>query len=110
MKNTPWFNSIHPWRNGLLATTGLSLFAVIASLLWVAGHAQWAFLLAFLAIWFLISLSWCNDRFIEQSGSILARIVDHNFRQVHERMESLEQELEMIQGQRVNPAQNLLEG
>ncbi len=96
MKSVPLLNTRHPWRNGLIVTTGLSLFTVLASLLWSAGHAEWAFVLAFLAIWLLISLFWSNDEFNEESGSILARIVDHNFDQMHERLEQLEHELGQI--------------
>ena len=100
MKNTPWFHSGHPWRVGLMTTTCLSLFVVVASLLWSAGYAEWAFLLVFVALWAFISFIWSNDHFIEQSGSILAGIIDHNFRQLHERMDFLEQELERVQDQR----------
>jgi hypothetical protein len=97
LDKTTRFKSARPWRNGLLATTSISLLVVLASVLWNAGHAQWAFLLVFLALWLFISLSWSNDRFIEQSGTLLARIVDHNFQQVHERMEFLERELLKVQ-------------
>jgi len=102
MKSVPLLNNRHPWRNGLIVTTGLSLFTVLASLLWSAGHAEWAFILAFLAIWLLISLFWSNDEFNEESGSILARIVDHNFDQMHERLEQLEHELDQIRGKRID--------
>lgn len=85
-----------PWRDALIATTGLSVFAVAASLLWEAGHPEWAFALMFLAIWLLISVSWSNIDFTEESGSILARIVDKNFAQLHERVEQLERELSEI--------------
>ena len=96
MKSIQLQNTTHPWRNGLVVTTGLSLFTVLASLLWSAGHAEWAFVLAFLTVWLLISLFWSNDEFNEESGSILARIVDHNFDQMHERLEQLEQELDQV--------------
>jgi len=98
MKSVPLLNTRHPWRNGLIVTTGLSLFTLLASLLWSAGHAEWAFVLAFVAVWLLISLFWSNDEFNEESGSILARIVDDNFDQMHQRLEQLEQELEQIRG------------
>jgi hypothetical protein len=97
LDKTTRFKSAQPWRDGLLATTSLSLLVVLASVLWNAGHAQWAFLLVFLALWLLISLNWSNDRFIEQSGTLLARIVDHNFQRVYERMEFLERELQKVQ-------------
>lgn len=96
MKNALLLDTRHPWRNGLIVTTGLSLFTVLATILWNAGHAEWAFVLAFLVIWLLISLFWSNDEFNEKSGSILARIVDHNFDQMHERLEQLEQELDAL--------------
>ncbi len=102
MKNAPLLNTRHPWRNGLIVTTVLSLFTVLASILWDAGHAEWAFVLAFLTIWLLTSLFWSNDEFNEESGSILARIVDHNFDQMHERMEQLEQELDQIRDKRLD--------
>lgn len=102
MKRVPLLNTSYPWRNGLIATTGLSLFAVLASLSWSAGHAEWAFVLVFVAIWLLISVFWSNDEFNEESGSILARIVDQNFSQMHERLEQLEQELDQIRGTQSN--------
>ena len=82
-----------PWLNGLIATTVLSLFFLLSSELWASGLQQWAFALAFLAVWVLISVSWSNVDFTEESGSILARIVDHNFRNVHAQVEALEKEL-----------------
>ncbi len=85
-----------PWRDALIATTGLSVFAMAASILWGSGHAEWAFALAFLAVWMLVAISWSNIDFTEESGSILARIVDHNFTQLHERIEQLERELAEI--------------
>jgi hypothetical protein len=92
MKTVPWFKTKRAWRNSLMVTTGLSLFSFLASLLWNAGHPEWAFVLLFMAIWLLISMIWSNDDFIEESSSILASIVDHNFDQVHERLEQLERE------------------
>jgi hypothetical protein len=83
-----------PWRNGLIATTGLSLFAFFASILWGAGHADWAFVVAFIGLWLLISLIWSSDHFNEESSTVLASIMDHNFEQMHERLEQLEQVLE----------------
>ena len=85
-----------PWRDSLIATTGLSVFTVAASMLWNSGHPEWAFALAFLAVWMLVAISWSNIDFTEESGSILARIVDHNFTHLHERIEELEQELAEI--------------
>ena len=107
MKSAQLLDTRHPWRNGLIVTTGLSLFSVLASILWNAGHAEWAFVLAFLAVWLLISLFWSNDEFNEESGSILARIVDHNFDQMHERLEYLERELDEIRNKSVNNERQL---
>ena len=86
----------NPWQSGLLATSGLAAVMFSASLLWQAGHAQWAFVLTFVAVWALISISWANVDFAERSGTVLARIVDHNFEQMHERMIELEQEVEVL--------------
>ena len=87
-----------PWRNALIATTALSVFLVISSLLWNSGYQQWAFILAFVAIWAVISVSWSNMRFTEESSSILAGIVDHNFRNLHEKVDLIEKELTAIKG------------
>lgn len=86
----------NPWQNGLLATSALAAVLFSSTLLWQQGHPEWAFLLAFSATWALISISWSNVEYTEKSGNILARIVDHNFNQVHERLEQLEKELEML--------------
>jgi hypothetical protein len=82
-----------PWRDALIATTGLSVFMLAATLLWTSGYPEWAFALTFVSIWVLISVSWSNIDFTEHSGTILARIMDTNFEQVHDRVEQLEQEL-----------------
>ena len=92
------FNRKQPWRDALIATTGLSVFILASTLLWNSGHPEWAFALAFVAIWLLISISWSNIDFTEESGSILARIVDHNFHQMNERIEQLEQDLASVRG------------
>lgn len=44
------FKKERPWRNALIATTGLSIFFMVATLLWTSGNPEWAFLLGFLAI------------------------------------------------------------
>ena len=98
------FKRRQPWRNALIATTLLSLFLVISSLLWKSGNQEWAFLLAFAAVWTLISFTWSNLDFTEESGSILARIVDHNFEQLHERIEQLENEIGALKGEAHSPA------
>ena len=87
---------VNTWQNGLLATSALAAIFFAASLLWQQGHAQWAFVLAFTAVWALISISWSNVDYAEESGTILARIVDHNFGQLHERLEEMEKELEIL--------------
>lgn len=90
-------NKANPWQNGLLATSALAAVFFSSTLLWQQGYPQWAFLLVFSATWALISISWSNVEYTEESGSILARIVDQNFNQVHERLEQLEAELEVLQ-------------
>ncbi len=87
---------VSPWQNGLLATSALSAILFASSLLWQAQHQEWAFLLAFGAVWFLISISWSNVDYTDRTGAILARVVDSNFDHVHERLEALEAELEML--------------
>lgn len=87
------------WQNSLLATSALAAIFFAASLLWQQDQAQWAFVLAFTAVWALISLSWSNVDYAEESGAILARIVDHNFDQLHERLEEMEKELEVLREQ-----------
>jgi hypothetical protein len=82
-----------PWKNALIATTGLSLFFFLASQLWVAGFEEWAFALIFLAVWMLIFVSWSNVEFTEESSLILAEIVDQNFQGISERIAELELEL-----------------
>lgn len=84
------------WRNALIATTSLSVLAFLADLLWTSGWPQWAFAIAFLGVWMLISVSWANVDFNEESGLMLAEIVDQNFRDLHNRINDLEQELEAI--------------
>jgi hypothetical protein len=96
MKESLARGRIQPWRNALIATTGLSALLVISSLLWDSGYPQWAFILAFLAIWAVISVSWSNMKFTEESGSILAGIVDHNFRNLHEKIDLIEKELAAV--------------
>ena len=87
---------VNAWQTGLLATSGLAAVLFSASLLWQEGHPQWAFVLSFAAVWALISISLANVDFAERSGTVLARIVDHNFSQMHERLLELEQEVEEL--------------
>jgi len=100
-------NRKHPWRDALIATTGLSVFSFASSQLWTSGYPEWAFALAFVAIWLLLTVSWSNIRFTEESGSILARIVDHNFDHVNERIERLELELVAVRGLSANVTPHL---
>jgi hypothetical protein len=100
------FRRKQPWRDALIATTVLSVFIFAASLLWNSGYQEWAFALAFVAIWLLLSISWSNIDFTEQSGTILARIVDHNFDQVNERIEHLEQALAAAEDQERDHGRN----
>jgi len=87
------FKRKQPWRDALIATTGLSVFLIAASMLWSSGHQQWAFVVVFTAVWMLISISWSNIDFTEKSGAILANIMDHNFNRMHEQIEQLEKDL-----------------
>ena len=86
-------NPQRPWRNGLIVTTGLSLSLFAATELWNVGAAEWAFVLAFIAVWLLLSLLWSNDDYIEESNVVLADIVDQNFEAMHERLQKLENEM-----------------
>lgn len=87
------------WRYGFIAATGLSLFAVITSVIWQAGFPEWAFVLSFLSLWILLSLFWSNDDFNEESGLILAEVMDNNFEDVHERLQEIEYMLKETQPQ-----------
>jgi hypothetical protein len=93
MSNIKIFKQKQPWRDALIATTGLSVFVLAATLLWKSRYPEWAFALSFVSIWVLISISWSYIDFTEQSGSILAGIMDHNFDKMHSRVEQLEAEL-----------------
>lgn len=86
----------HPWQSALLATSGLAAMIFASLELWQQGLQHWAFLLAFAAVWSIIAISWSNVDFTERSGTMLARIVDHNFEQMHERIEELEKEVERL--------------
>jgi hypothetical protein len=87
------FKRKQPWRDALIACTGLSVFVLAASRLWATGHHEWAFVLVFTATWLLLSISWSNVDFTEKSGEILARLMDHNFDRTNERIGHLEREL-----------------
>jgi len=96
MNDIKVFKNKQPWRDALIATTGLALFVMASTMLWSSGHPEWAFALLFAATWTLLFISWSNIDFTDKSGTLLARIVDHNFQHIHERIEQLEKELEMI--------------
>jgi hypothetical protein len=96
MKDIMVFKRKQPWRDALIATTGLSLFVLAATLLWQTGYRQWAFVSIFVAVWMLLSISWSNLDFTEKSGTLLAEITDHNFQVLYERVEKLEKTLEDI--------------
>jgi hypothetical protein len=87
------FKRKQPWRDALIATTGLSVFLMAASMLWSSGHQEWAFVVMFTAVWTLLSISWSNIDFTEKSGAILANVMDHNFNRIHEQIEQLEKDL-----------------
>jgi len=87
------FNIQNPWQAGLVTATALSLTTFCAALLDQAGHTEWAFLLLFAATWCLVSLFWANDGFNEESGILLAGMLDENMAYVHERINKLESEL-----------------
>jgi len=83
----------HPWRSGLIVATMLSVLFFLASLLWQAGYAQWGFVLLFGALWLFAGLFLANDEFNEESGLILAGVVDENVDHLLERIHNLENAL-----------------
>lgn len=90
------------WHSSLLATSGLAAALFAASLLWQQGLAEWGFLLGFAAVWVLVALSWSNIAFTERSGMLLARIVDRNFEQMHERVLEMENEIDELRAHLAN--------
>lgn len=94
---------LRAWKSGLLATSALAAALFAASLLWQQGHPQWAFLLAFTGTWALVSLILSVVDFTEQSGLVLARILDDNVDDLLARIGELEQEIEQLR--RDQPAQ-----
>ena len=97
------FRIKHPWRSGLLVATGISSLVFLATLLWQTGHAQWAFLLLFFSLWVLTSLFLANDEFIEESGLILARLLDENVSHLRGRIHQLEARLAELDPQAGSP-------
>lgn len=83
----------NPWRDSLIIATGLSALVFVSSLLWQAGRAEWGFVLLFCTAWLVISLFLANDGFNEESGVLLARVLDQNVDHLHQRIHQLEQEL-----------------
>jgi hypothetical protein len=81
----------HPWSGGLLWSTLLSGLAVAGSMLWHAGFLQWAFMLFFATLWVFLTVCLANDRFNEQSGLILARLLDENVGHLLDRIRELEE-------------------
>ena len=76
----------------------------------MTGLQEWAFLLAFLAVWALISVSWSNVDFTEESSHILADIVDRNFQGMSERIEQLEHELAELRSVSIDLKQSFKAG
>ena len=92
-----------PWQRSLLATCALSAAFVAASLLWQSGNTHWAFVVAFTTVWVTLSLTWSDVDYTEESGVMLAQIVDHNFDRVHGRMQELEQQIEELRSRSAPP-------
>lgn len=82
-----------PWLNGLITTTILAVVLTFSGQLWADGRPEWAFAVFFAGAWLLISIFWSNARYNEESGLILADIIDHNFREISDRIDQLEQRL-----------------
>lgn len=92
-----------PWQRSLLATCALSAAFVAASLLWQSGNPEWAFVVAFASVWVTLSLAWSDVDYTEESGVLLAQIVDHNFDRLHDRLQELEQQIEELRTHRAHP-------
>jgi len=92
-----------PWRDALIATTGISAIMFVASLLWNSGNPQWAFIIAFVGVWLLLSISWSNIDFTEKSGTILADVMDHNFDHIDQRVEQLEKTIAELKALKIPP-------
>ena len=97
---------MNAWQSGLLATSALAAILFAASLLWQQGQPQWAFVLAFAAVWSLISISWANIDYSEESGTMLASVVDHHFDGMHDRIDYLEKELARLREEMPDWVQN----
>jgi hypothetical protein len=80
----------NPWRSGLIIATTLCALFFLASLLWQAGYPHWGFVLLFGSLWLLTGLILSNDGFNEESGLILASVLDENVDFLLDRIETLE--------------------
>jgi hypothetical protein len=83
----------NPWRSGLIVATTLCALIFLASLLWQAGYQHWAFVLLFCSLWLLTGLFLSNDGFNEESGLILASVLDENVDYLLDRIQKLENTL-----------------
>lgn len=84
-------------RNALLATTAMSVISILATHLWSAGLPQWSFAIAFCAVWGLITFSWSQNHSNEESGMLLAGIMDRNFQQLYRQLDSLEEKITLME-------------
>ena len=91
---------LRAWKSGLLATSALAAALFAASLLWQQGHPQWAFLLAFTGAWALVSLILAIVDYTEQSGLVLAHILDDHVDDLLARIGELEREIEQLRRER----------
>ena len=106
---TELFKRKKPWLNSLFTTTILAILFFYSSQLWADGYPEWGFLVSFLGLWLLMSVFWSNAHYNEQSGVILADIVDHNFRKVSDRIDQLERQLEDMEDRAVAADQKAAE-
>ena len=90
----PRWQPLRPWRRGFIATTALAACGFGAVHLWNSNAPEWAFVLAFVATWVLISALWSNDDFVEESSLVLATCVDQNFQAICDRLQKIESELD----------------
>jgi len=93
------FNTRRPWQAGLIAATALSLVSLFAWRLHQSGQAEWSFALLFGSVWCLIGAFWANDGFIEESGLMLAEVMDQNVEFLQDQVQRLELELQELREQ-----------
>lgn len=101
------FNTCNPWQAGLVAATALSLISVFGWQLSQSGYSEWCFVLLFGSVWCLIAAFWANDGFIEESSLILAEAMDQNVELLQGQLRRLEQELQELRNQMVDPAKGI---